>query len=223
MELFKSISDGAVRASKNRKVITIFLVLLLVYLIRKEIRKTLQANEYNALSTSLNAQLAYQIRQACNPYGSAFGISLIDADGTEEEKLFVVASQITDWVGVQDSYFRLYNEKLVPRLENELQGDFQKFVDTIPKAGSTTQPGTNTGTPPTNYLGYLVVSLAAMNLYYKDAPAKIAKTVQGGKNIGEWAGEQVINGVPYIIVRSDLLWWTDYYLARKADVKLVKP
>jgi hypothetical protein len=222
MSLFQNISDGAVKASQNRKLITIVLVLVLVFLIRKEIRKQVQANEYDALANSLNAQLAFQIRQACNPGGSVLGYSLIDVDGSEEQKLFVVASQISDWTGVQDSYFRLYGESLVKRLENELGTDFQKFIETIPKAGSTTQPGTNPGTPPTNYLGYVVVSLASMNLYYKDSPTKIAKTVAGGKNLGEWAGEQLINGVPYVIIRTDLLWWTDYYLARKSDVKLVK-
>lgn len=222
MSLFQNISDGAVQASKNRKVVTFVIVLALVYLIRQEIRKKVQANEYDALATSQNAQLAYQIRQACNPYGSVLGYSLIDTDGTDEQRLFVIASQITDWKGVQDSYFRLYNETLVSRLENELQEDFQKFIESIPK-NPTTTGGTGTGSPVTNYLGYKVWTRVEMNIYEKDTPTKIAKTLQANKIIGDWAGEQLVNGVAYVIVRNDFLWWTDYYLAKKSNVKFVKP
>ncbi|WP_428658150.1 hypothetical protein [Runella sp.] len=219
MSLFQTISDGAVKASKSRKVITILLILLIVWLIRKEIRKVVQKSEYDALGTSANAQIAYKIRQACNPYGSVLGVSVIDGDGTDETTLFALAPLIYDWKGVQDSYFRLYNEQLVARLENELGTDLSRFLELMPKAGTVP----TTPTDPIYYLGYNVRSKVALSTYKLDNPAQVSKTVSANVSLGQWAGEKTINNIVYVIIRRDVFWWTDFELVKKTDVTITKP
>lgn len=218
MSLFQSFTDKAKEATKNRKFLVLLLVIVLIYVIRRELRRQIQDKEYGQLASNPVAQLAYRIRQACNPWGEFGGISAIDFDGTDEQALYLIATEIQDWTGVQDSYFNLYGERLVNRLESELGNDFVQFLNLIPKAGSV--PNT---TNTLNYYGYKVKGKVNINLL---DIATLQPIAGGGypanTYIGTHGGEVSINGVTYVIVVRAGVFTTFKNLAFKSQLSFYK-
>lgn len=218
MSVLKSLGNKAKEATKNRKVITWALVVVVIYIIRRELRKQIQEKAYDSLGSDANAQLAYRIRQACNPWGEFGGMSAIDIDGTDEQSLYMVATEIGDWQAVQNAYFNMYNESLIKRLENELGEDFVKFLNLIPKAGSV--PNT---TNTLNYYGYKVKGKVNINLL---DIATLQPIAGGGypanTYIGTHGGEVSINGVTYVIVVRAGVFTTFKNLAFKSQLSFYK-
>ncbi len=218
MSVFKSLANKSKEVAKNRTFLTWALVFVVVYLIRRELRKQVQNKEYDSLGTNEHAQLAYRIRQACNPWGEFGGVSAIDFDGTEEQDLYIIATEVRNWQAVQDSYFNLYGERLINRLENELGDSFVQFLNLIPKSGTTPA-----GQTAANYYGYKVYGKVQINLL----DISTLKPVAGGgypanTYIGTHGGEVLINNVTYVIVIRSGLFVTFKNLAVKSQLYFQK-
>ena len=75
------------------------------------------------------SQQALLLRSAINPSGASW---LIWMDGTKEEAIFNIASQIINFRKVQQDYQNLYNHSLVKDLQKELKTDeYNKFMNII--------------------------------------------------------------------------------------------
>lgn len=191
-------------------VVVIFLIVRVVRVIQKN-------NEYNNIANDPNARIAFLIHQACNPWGSIFGISAIDADGTDREELFALATQIKDLNGVRTSYKKQFGEELLDRLAAELdREDVERWL-ALASPNATITPVPNKS---------LVYAKQSAPMYDADDSRKIVKTYQVGDKIGIYESERNIrhsNGQTYryIQVIWDKGWfWDSKGLVRKDFVKI---
>lgn len=83
------------------------------------------------------AQQAILIRSSINPSGVSW---MMWMDGTKEEAIYKIASQVTNFRKVQQEYQNLFNSSLVGDLEKELSTDeYARFMNIINTSGSQGQ------------------------------------------------------------------------------------
>ncbi len=207
----------------RRQVYIFAAVLVLVLLLSNAIRKWQQQQAYEKVADDPDAQLAFQIRQACNPGGtlSALGWNLIDVDGTDEEALFSIASQIKNLNRVRTFYKDLYKEELLDRLGAELsQDDVKRWFALANNSGTG-------GPPPKPISGKsLVYAKTTVTMYDASDSRKVVKTYSAGAKLGIYEKEVAITskGVKriYVQVIYDKGWiWDSKGLVRKDLVKIV--
>lgn len=163
--------------SYRNTAIIIGVSVVVIFLIVRIVRAAQKAKEYNAIGSDQSARLAFLIRQACNPWGTFFGISTIDIDDTDKNELFALASQIKDLNAVRASYKKQFAEELLDRLAAELsREDLERWLSL---AGNT---GTGTTTPIANKS--VVYAKQTAQLLDASDSRKIVKTL----NTGELAG-----------------------------------
>ncbi len=203
----------------RRQVYIFAAVLVLVLLLSMAIRKWQQQQAYDQIGNDADAQLAYKIRQACNPAGSFLGANLIDIDGTDEEALFAAAAQVQNLNKVRTAYRKLYNEELLDRLAAELEQ--QDVTRWLALAGGTGAP------PPTPIVGKsLVYARTTAIMYDASDSRKVVKTLIQGEQAGTYQGERNIkhtNGQTYRYVEvsyTAYLFLTFRAFVRKDFVKI---
>lgn len=190
---------------------------VVIFLIVRVVRVIQKTNEYNNIANDPNARIAFLIHQACNPWGSIFGISAIDADGTDREELFALATQIKDLNGIRTSYKKQFGEELLDRLAAELdREDVERWL-ALASPNATITPVPNKS---------LVYAKQSAPMYDADDSRKTVKTYQVGDKIGIYESERNIrhsNGQTYryIQVIWDKGWfWDSKGLVRKDFVKI---
>lgn len=210
--------------SISRREILIFVfVVVMVYLLSRAIKEFQRQKAYDAIAGDANAQLAFLIRQACNPQGSLLGISLIDVDGTNEDKLFALAVQIKDLNAVRSAYQKQFDEELLDRLRDELQGDFEKWMALI----NSNAGGANPVPVDPKKPRYVQAATIAKVLNYDDS-RKVEKTYQAGQTIGRYLSERDFkhsDGKTYrYIVTTYKYGWFDLFEAKgyvlKSNVRI---
>jgi hypothetical protein len=195
-----SISPKIPVSPENIKIAQYFVIGVVVWLVLTgQVRKYKQANAYAQAGTNPNTAFAIEVRQSCNPSGIKF---LIDADGTWENDLMLVADQISNLNAVNAQYVALYNENMFERLEKELNATkFQEWMRRAQSAPTTTQaPGAVGG------------KLAALNdtiVFHATDSSKISKSVKAGETIGEKIGAYIIK-VGGLSKKYWLVQWTSY-------------
>lgn len=191
--------------------IIIGVVVVVVFLIVRVVRAIQKAKEYSNVSADPNARFAYLIRQACNPWGAIAGISAIDIDGTDEEELFALATQIKDLNAVRTSYKKLYNEELLDRLAAELdQADVQRWLNLAGNPNTPVKPISGKS---------LVFATQTVTMYDAEDSRKVVKNYQSGDKIGTYEKELAITskGVKYIYVQ--VIWDKGFFRDAKGLVR----
>lgn len=205
-------------SSYRNTAIIIGVVVVVVFLIVRVVRAIQKANEYNNLANDPNAQIAFELHAAFNPWGDILGVNVIAVDGTDEEAAFALATKIKDLNAVRASYKRLYNEELLERVATEFQNDRPSLERWLALAGNPNTPIT----PIPNKS--LVYAKQTVTMYDADDSRKVVKTYQSGDKIGTYEKELAITskGVKYIYVQViwDKGWfWDSKGLVRKDFVK----
>lgn len=150
---------------------------VVIFLIVRVVRVIQKTNEYNNIANDPNARIAFLIHQACNPWGSIFGISAIDADGTDRGELFALATQIKDLNGVRTSYKKQFGEELLDRLAAELdREDVERWL-ALASPNATITPVPNKS---------LVYAKQSAPMYDADDSRKVLKTLQSGELAGTY-------------------------------------
>lgn len=205
---------------KNTAII-IGLVVIVVFLITRITRAVQKSKEYDNLANDANAQIAFQLHAAFNPWGSPiFGISAIDWDGTDEGAAFALAAQIKDLNAVRASYKRLYNEELLERVATEFQNDQPSLERWMALAGNST-----TLTSPVAGKS-LVYAKQTAPMYDAENSAKVVKTLKTGELAGTYVRQfarKHSNGQAYQYIEVTYTdWWVLTFKAwiRKDFIKI---
>jgi hypothetical protein len=193
-------------AFSRRDVIVFVSVVVMVYLLSLAIRKFQKQVAYDQIGTDPAAQIAFLIRQACNPAGSILGIPAIDGDGTDEEALFALAVQIKDLNAVRDAYRKQFAEELLDRLSAELgQDDLNKWLALISGGGVNPTP-VNPNQPR------YVQAITAVNVLDYDNSTKVVASFKNGQTIGKYLSERDITNTKgvktrYVVVEYSYGWF----------------
>lgn len=110
--------------------------LLVLYFGNKLIQKVKFNEVSKKLGDDINVQQAVALRNAINPSGIEW---MRQYDGTNEDAIFQIAAQITDFEKVSKAYYQLFFQRsLTNDLQSELSAeDFQKFLNLINNKGQT--------------------------------------------------------------------------------------
>ncbi|WP_428658956.1 hypothetical protein [Runella sp.] len=169
----------------RRDVLIFAFVVIMVYMLSRAIRLYQRQKAYDAIAGDANAQIAFLIRQACNPKGALLGFPLIDVDGTDEEKLFALAVQIKDLNAVRNAYQKQFGEELLDRLRDELQGDFEKWMSLVNSNGGGTNPIPVDPDKPR----YVQAATNVNVLNYNDS-SKVERSYTAGQTVGRYLSER---------------------------------
>lgn len=201
--------------SISRREILIFVfVVVMVYLLSRAIKEFQRQKAYDAIAGDANAQLAFLIRQACNPQGSLLGISLIDVDGTNEDKLFALAVQIKDLNAVRSAYQKQFGEELLDRLNEELNGEeLEKWLALV----NSNAGGANPIPVDPKKPRYVQAATTVNVLNYNDS-RKVERSYKAGQTIGRYLSERDFkhsDGKTYrYVVTTYKYGWFDLFEAK---------
>lgn len=134
----KKVGQGYKNSSQTvKKVVWGIFGAIVVFFTGRFIVKRIKRNQaLKRLANSPEVQQAALIRGALNPSGASW---LMWTDGTLENKLFSVASQITDINKVAKAYNSLYGSNMLIDIQNELQsGEYTRFLNAINKKSDYT-------------------------------------------------------------------------------------
>lgn len=201
---------------RTNQVWIILIICVLGYVLYRGWGKTQKEVYSDNIGKDAESQQAQLLRQAFNPSGNSWLMAL---DGTDEESVFSVATQIKDYGKVADAYRVLYGADLSSDLAEELnRADLTKFWDIVYKRTSTGTTPTPTNTTPTgSYPGQptpttpgapvrgqllenlawkkkTIFATATVNVRDYNNPNRIVKQVKKGAMIGTyWATADYTN------------------------------
>lgn len=195
-------------SSKNQqKVIRGLLIAGGIYVGYRVTSKSIKA--FRARNTSALADERPEVRQAMglrsamNPSGISW---LMWSDGTNENAIAQIASQIQDLDTVATAYRSLYSDDLLKDLQKELSTElFNAFLQTVSNNRINSQSGNPSGQSSTGaYTAPLRLVVAKRNVYVRTSPdasyhgawyemsenKNIFKTAKAGEFIGYATGKQ---------------------------------
>jgi hypothetical protein len=143
---------------------------------------------------------AMGLRSAINPSGVSW---LMWSDGTNEDAIEQIASQISDLDSVAVAYRNLYGKELIKQLQGELDSDrFNAFLQTV--SNNRINQSTNSNVPTGAYSSPQKLIVAKRSVYVRTTPdasyhggwyeigeeKNIYKTATEGEFIGYATGKQ---------------------------------
>ncbi len=196
----------------NYTLIILIGLFVLFLFIKDELAKSSQFNNENKILDDPNYNLASQLR-------GAFNISFFSEWFTtyDETKIFEIASQITDWNGVQKAYYALYSETLISRLQNEFKDSPEKLNLFYAKV-TANKNNTNPVIPKAGALkvGGKVTAINATSAFDFTDSRIVLRNYKASEEVGKYLGDfnKTIKGVTYAVV--EIPWYI--ILSKKALV-----
>lgn len=193
-------------------------ILLLVYLVKKELTASQQASAEQKILSDENYNLASQLH-------SAFHINLISdyINTVDENTVFAIADKIKDFEGVQKAYKDLFSETLISRIQQVFKDDPNKanlFYSKVKTASTQNGKVIGSALPQAGVLGLGKIAIAVNTLNALDYTnsTKVLKQYQAGEEIGKYLGDfpKLIKNVKYAVVEIS---WYQFWTKKALIVK----